>query len=161
MNKEVNIHEYQDGLEYKIAVMQAAQGGSPVEIENGHSHWEPYPKGEEVGWDWVNFCYRIAKPKIAEGWNPDNLTEDQVGVKDGWRLLTKEEHEANREVDETQFWDHTDWHPEVDSWYTGNEPLRTKKPPGYYLPRPEAREVAAPKTMHLISEDGGKTWRAE
>jgi len=75
----------------------------------------------------------------APGHNPDGLTEEQVGVSDGWRLLTKEENEASngKVVGPSQWWDrHTrDWADSDDEWWCGpNETLRTKQPQGHFMP---------------------------
>jgi hypothetical protein len=55
----MNIYEYEDTLEYKIAVMQAALEGKPVEFCEDDT-WRPIHK---PSWDWWETEYRIAKPK--------------------------------------------------------------------------------------------------
>lgn len=134
----MNIHEYEDSLEYKIAVMQAAKEGQLIEFKSKNPvSTDTWGHIIDPSWDWFGWHYRIAKPKIAEGHNPDGLTEDQVGVKDGWRLLAKEEicgrHEFTRDIQGwcgSTGWDDTGW-----GGVSLHITFRTKKPAGYFLPK--------------------------
>lgn len=93
--------------------------------------------------DSVSLTYRttnppgfyLPKPVIAQGYNPLKLTEEQVGVKDGWRLLTQEEHDAARRVPDCEYWSRPLW-KERPGCLTKSEALRTKRPAGYFLPKP-------------------------
>ncbi len=93
-------------IDYQIAVMQEVKKGEAFQMRSRRNNifslcnW--YTPDSCFGgsvlnyrqWDWSNYDYRIhpsCRPKTAEGHNPDGLTEDQVGVKDGWRLLNKSE----------------------------------------------------------------------
>jgi hypothetical protein len=97
-------------------------------------------------------AFRVARPKIAEGYNPGKLTEAQVGTKDGWRLLAQEEREEGERIYKS-CWGKTDFSnvPRAEcmkigenEWRTGggciradNFVYRTKNPAGYYLPKPK------------------------
>lgn len=67
--------------------------------------------------------------------NPDNLTPEQVGVSEGWRLLTMDEvSNRSREYPDTQWYHDEEWQC-TDTWYAslkGGCTLRTKHPIGYY-----------------------------
>lgn len=136
----MTIYEYEDSLGYKIAVMQAAKEGQPVEFKPKNPFsTDAWAHIIDPSWDWSFWGYRIAKPNIAEGHNPDGLTEDQVGVRDGWRLLAKEEISIRREFTRdiqgwcgSTGWDDTGWaavNPDIT--------FRTKKPAGHFLPKKE------------------------
>lgn len=82
--------------EGKAAVMLAASKGADIEFQNRNlmGCWilQPTPS-----WDWFQYDYRIKEEKFpdppeGEEWhNPGNLTLEQVGMKDGWRLAFKSE----------------------------------------------------------------------
>lgn len=142
---------------YQVAVMEAAERGEPVEIQVTPSKWD---ESSAPCWIWKFYNYRIARPKIAEGHNPDKLTEDQVGVKDGWRLLTDAEHAAVAQAPATEWWCGKRWHePGCVFWNTNERELRTKNPPGHYLPKPAPTKKLVPWTFdtapkgHLILRD--------
>jgi hypothetical protein len=141
----MNIYEYPIGAtplehaRYQVAVMEAAETGAIVEFTR---NWEDH-EWEEIktpSWDWSDSSYRIKPVAIAKGSNPKNLTEDTVGVKDGWRLLTKEEckvrmfaRENNKDI---QMLTNNEWATGNGRGYYGNcvdESYRTKKPEGYFL----------------------------
>lgn len=70
---------------------------------------------------------------VCAGHNPDRLTEEQVDVKNGWRLLT--------EAEICDYVSLIQWNIGIDVWY-GNGPdftYRTKCPPGYFLSKPKQR----------------------
>ena len=134
---------------YQIAVMEAFRNGSKVEAtSNPCFGWCEVKKPM---WDWKNGIYRIIKPKIAKGHNQHNLTEDQVGVNDGWRLLTIEEINFRnlsntnagfnlKRTTEVQKYEQ-DNNIFSDSPVYGDGPsqsYRTKYPDGYFLKKVEA-----------------------
>lgn len=118
-------------LEYKINVMNAALAGRKIEFKlHSSTDWQfaPVPY-----WDWLRYDYRIA-PTIAAGHNPDQLTEEQVEVDKGWRLLAPEEIQERPVTADIQMW--------VDIWTTFHAngsikayTYRTLRPPGYFLPK--------------------------
>jgi len=85
------------------------------------------------------------KPKLAAGYNNHNLTEEQVGVAHGYRLLSLEEINAQRVFlgdwrlpDPAEFWHESNkrWRSrpaEVLSTNPEYETIRTNKPADYYL----------------------------
>ena len=77
-----------------------------------------------------------AASPIAAGHNPGKLTEAQVCVEDGWRLLAPAEIRARASTDDIQAWVADErWA----SFFSGDQrwiTYRTKKPPGYFLPKP-------------------------
>ena len=71
-------------LKDKIKVMQHFAEGGKVEYRRQmDSEWQSVDK---PCWDWSIVQYRIQSP-IAAGYNPPNLTEDQVECDKDWRLL--------------------------------------------------------------------------
>lgn len=79
-------------LKEQIAIMQAFADGKAVEVRLlPDGPWVVSDREDDIIWNWSAYDYRIAEPRIAKGHNPDKLTEEQVGVKDGWRLLEKDE----------------------------------------------------------------------
>lgn len=104
-------------------------------------------------WAWDNGTrYRIAAPKIAKGHNPDGLTEEQVGINYGWRLLEPEEIAVRDNTPLIEGWDGTFWSNGHGIGYCGNSDrntYRTKRPPGYFLPKKqETDEEAAERIWH-------------
>lgn len=84
---------------------------------------KPDPKPADVDFD-------ASDPDaIAPGHNPDNLTNAQVGVADGWRLLQEEEASSNSFFHDTQWWRVDSW-SDTGIWMAGT--LRTKNPPDFY-----------------------------
>jgi len=96
--------------------------------------------------DWINFRYRLTPTSpLAAGHNPDKLTEEQVGVKDGWRLLAPEE--IGKATDkQLKKWPISGW--EKGKWDIGycgfilDTTYRTKAPIGFYL-QPATRPLTA------------------
>jgi len=137
----VNIHEYPEDAsllpQYRVAVMQAALEGQPVECRwhLGSVWWKAIASPQ---WNWAAMNYRIAPPKVAQGHNPEKLTEDQIGVKDGYRTLSVEENEALgpnlSSIKGLEFWDNEAW---KDGGMGGVSDLtyRTKHPIGHFLPK--------------------------
>jgi len=89
----MNIHEYEDSLDYKIAVMQAAKEGKPVEYSLFGKGYDPNPN---PSWSWGVYFYRIAKPKIASGHflpkkeepaKPKTIKDWLMELPDGYRDL--------------------------------------------------------------------------
>lgn len=69
---EIDIYNYPDNPEtpYMIAVMQAANDGSPVEFDykgcpTGWRNYATFSKVRAPLWDWNTLKYRIAEPKVA------------------------------------------------------------------------------------------------
>ena len=77
-------------------------------------------------------------PPEPEWFNPDNVTPEQVGASEGWRLLTVDEvSDLSREYPETQWYRHGAWEC-TGTWCACREgrcTLRTKRPIGYYKPQ--------------------------
>ena len=154
MSTPIDIYTYPENAtpiqlaEYQLEVMRAAERGEPVEFRDpsGSYGWEPI---KQATWNWAGVIYRIARPiRYAEGHNPDGLTEAQVGVRDGWRLLSAEEREARhrynskditRDIErwDGDMWDGAGW---VGSWDLRT--YRTRHPAGHYLPKPAPEPVA-------------------
>lgn len=86
--------------------------------------------------------FPAAPSPIAPGHNPDRLTEAQVGVTEGWRLLAPEEVRDRTPVEQADASrDQAAWSGAKDGWDSGYAGLmqcftyRTKQPPGYFLPK--------------------------
>lgn len=88
-------------LEYKIAVMCAAQEGSAIEaaVRPFYHNWTV----QEPFWNWTGCCYRVHKRDKAEGHNPFNLTKQRVGESEGWRLLTTDEIQNSKKEASLQY----------------------------------------------------------
>ncbi len=157
----INIHEYPTDDEiiphYRAAVMLAAADGAHVEYANpGEIGW--YRTGYPA-WDWTSFLYRIAAPKIAKGHNPDGLSESRVDVNGGWRLLQDSEIYGEQFRADIETWDAfcEEW---LNGDWCGNDTTatyRTKKPEGYFLPKPEVPladmdKQACDKTLRAFAE---------
>lgn len=141
-------------LPYMIAVMQAAADGKTVEFYDKQTPVLGWMEFDKPTWNWPNYIYRIAPSEIAAGHNPGKLTEDQVGVKDGWRLLTREEIENRNRFDKPLSKD--DIQILSDGWLKGgcgaslNQTYRTKQPPGYFAPKPKKKVPLAPEDLGPI-----------
>lgn len=148
MNKQmstINVHEYPDNPNdlphYQVAVMGAAANGAQVEYTHiGDNFWQ---ETERPAWDWSSYDYRIAAPKIAKGHNPAGLSESQVDVNGGWRLLQDSEIYGEQFRADIEMWDTfcEEW---LNGDWCGNDTTttyRTKKPEGWFkpdfLPKPE------------------------
>ncbi len=138
---------------YMVSVMEASAEGQPVEYS-----CEQAPEWIALtwkGWDFLwlqgdarKYRYRIARPKIAEGHNPHGLSEDHVDIKNGWRLLTAEEITEERETTlEIQMLYESDktWDSTGNCGSTHAYTYRTRKPKGYYLPKP--KDEPKPRTL--------------
>ena len=70
---------------------------------------------------------RLAPGAVAPGHNPDKLTVEQVGIAEGWRLLTPAEVKEFRckEVVPAEFWS-TGWNSGCSWFVTSDSTLRTK-----------------------------------
>lgn len=169
-----DIYTYPEGASplelarYMVAVMEAAERGEPVECfdsEGGVEHWTPV-LGSARFRSWRNgLLYRIARPvppkaaKIAEGHNPDGLTEEQVGVSEGWRLLSGAEvHESDDRcwTDEIELWCWSKKQWDNTKWRGANpeQTYRTKKPAGFFLPKPAAAEKPlVPWTLQTVPKN--------
>ncbi len=133
----------------QIAVMQHFAAGGKIEYQIKDT-WASFVWHSNLTpvWDWNNYSYRIVQPKIAEGYNPNKLTEEQVGVSEGWRLLSLEEFNAlipnGNDLSELS-------HSGYDViWKCGGcggcngINYRTRQYPGYFLPK---KKVKVPLEM--------------
>ncbi len=97
---------------------------------------------EDLCWDWYNFKYEILDfppPPQGQQWhNPAGLNATQVGVHEGFRLMTNKEFgivPADMEVFDGARWCQI---PNITAWYSLNKAtFRTKAP----LPAPKAAEI--------------------
>lgn len=125
--------DHQALRDYQHAVEVAHErDGLPVEFFYAKTmEWQAVAPN----FNWDRRKYRIAAPKIAKGHNPDELTEEQVGVSEGWRLLALKEIAARSQTKDIECWDIVRWN----AWgYAGSDQqstYRTKMPPGYFLPK--------------------------
>ena len=102
-----------------------------------------------------NIVLRLVEPRgatspLAKGHNPAKLTEEQVGVEDGWRLLAEDEIDPRRGAQEgLECWNER--HPEkcwtwnINLTWAGNstdDTYRTKRPVGHFRPAPVGVAVA-------------------
>jgi hypothetical protein len=80
--------------------------------------------------------------EVAKGHNPLGLTNAEVGVSEGWRLLAPEEINPNRKRETVErgsiqyWWEGEGWNGAA-HWAGNDEDstYRTKNPPGFYLPK--------------------------
>lgn len=85
---------------------------------------------------------------ICAGHNPDGLTEEQVGVKEGWRLFSEAEIQYTDTLTDPAMAEHYGTEP-IEKWSDGRwvfgfgnycvYTYRTRKPAGFYLPKPKRR----------------------
>lgn len=157
----------------------AANGGEPVlglavKDNSDGCQWTAFPiTGVNLYSDYpfasrlttFQRCARIEKlDPVASGHNPKGLKESEVGVSEGWRLLTKEElwlrgHQRDDGI-EFRYGAINRWEPEFGR--IGDDPswtFRTKKPAGFYLPKPDVFKPwtleTAPKGCMLLREEAG------
>lgn len=108
-------------------------------------------------------CILEASP-VAKGHNPDSLTEEQVGVSEGWRLLTEHEKRGQHGGREVQIhrgcniWESPD-KGYADGWYLNRRQVfRTKSPVGFFLSKPKKLVPwtleTAPKGTVLLRQKG-------
>ena len=119
----------------KIEIMQAYLEGKTIQYKD----FRKYPfvwtdiEGHEPAWSWCDTDYRVAsKSPIASGYNPRLLTEDQVGVADGWRLLHENEIGCfKHKFPVFRYWkDEGKWGEETANAYSMGWCYRTKAPIG-------------------------------
>ena len=107
----------------------------PGEISRDGDLWK-YPDGRTIpGTPGLIHCdqtcgailQRLDPGAIAPGHNPDRLTVAQVGIAEGWRLLTPAEVKEFRckEVIPAEFWS-TGWNSGCSWFVTSDSTLRTK-----------------------------------
>lgn len=114
---------------------------------------------------WFRECAKVEKLNpVASGYNPKGLKESEVGVSEGWRLLTEEElwlrdHQRDDGI-EFRYGAINRWETEFSR--IGGSPcwtFRTKKPAGFYLPKPDVFKPwsleTAPKGCVLLREKAG------
>lgn len=134
-----------NSLEYMIEVMQAAHAGRKIERKlHGAADWQIVTNPM---WNWTSYDYRIAPSPIAPGHNPDQLTEEQVEVKFGWRLLTDEEIGDRPGTFDIQLYTSKGWATDKVSGDVPDYTYRTLRPPGFFLPKP------APKLRPISAKD--------
>lgn len=95
----------------------------------------------------------------APGHNPAQLDEWTVGVHEGWRLLTVDEIRERQPTNDIECW------PVADSCWSkfpsvGNaifNTYRTRKPPGYFLPKVTTRNLRPDELPDqvLVRRNGG------
>jgi hypothetical protein len=70
------------------------------------------------------------EPPAGEEWhNPDELSPEQVGVNDGWRLLLESETQEDERVDYIELWSPEHRHFTSGKYYpTDSQTFRTKRP---------------------------------
>lgn len=138
--------------EHRIKITEAAQAGEIIEMRLKGNPFALWHNNFAPDWKWDEWDYRVMEFPIAFGNNPLKLNINQVGEKDGWRLLTAEEIEANS--DNPQDRDELESYARVGTsrmhgghpkgWGKYDNPLkgasiqstyRTKMPVGYYLPK--------------------------
>lgn len=140
----IDVYAYPEGADHQAMrdyqhAVEVAHQRDGLCVETYHAaamDWRPVTPS--FRWDY--YRYRITPPKIAEGHNPDQLTEDQVGVSEGWRLLAPEEIAARPAAKDTECW--SDFGPKRVGWktwrYAGSDypagTFRTKKPVGFFRP---------------------------
>lgn len=103
----MNIHEYpenpNDLPRYRIAVMQAAIAGKPVQysdIFDGCGEWKDFSPGYAPAWDWSWCRYRIKpepayKPWTAETFRwPDCLRRRDAGLGPGYSFAVVSAHDT-------------------------------------------------------------------
>lgn len=130
---------------------------SPYRFLDGSGHW------------WSS-CARVKiTSPIAKGHNPQSLTEEQVGVSEGWRLLTVEEIDyqdklplghATKGVEYYSDVSPARFEPPIGSggWRVIRRfAFRTKHPEGYYLPKPVIAEGFNPHSLTV--EQVGEGYR--
>lgn len=140
-------------IDEMIAVLTAAKEGKKIEAQDRQTLaketwalWTAFPY-----FDPTRYRYRIAPSPIAAGHNPDKLTEEQIGVSEGWRLLSVEERKAindntsaNSAHGLTQRWTDNAW-SDISAGNSSLYTYRTKQPPGYFLPKPKTKVQLGPE----------------
>lgn len=138
--------ELREQAEVMLAYANAPDGEKPkMECRMRGCPEDPWEPILDICWHPL-FTYRLAQSPIAPGHNPDKLTVDQVGVADGYRLLSANEQTARNKLQTLgiEIWkgdligwlSNTSAYPQ--GWYANpDQTFRTKNPPGYYLPKPK------------------------
>lgn len=156
----IDAYTYPEGVsgaalrDYQYAVEVTHQrDGLPVEFFCYDNKWT---LDDDPSFRATHLKYRVAAPKIAKGHNPDKLTEEQVGVKDGWRLLERGEIPPRESTRDIVLWSSMvlqwlDKYPAIGNY--GCNTYRTKKPAGYFLPKPEPKEDKAMETEQFTLKD--------
>lgn len=103
---------------------------------------------------------------IAKGYNPHKLTEAQVGVSDGWRLISEEEQRLANDPNKS-LTEH--WEGDIFLWNTcedgggffSTDTYRTRQPEGFFLPKPERKPeegdvwATGDGRIHLLGSERG------
>jgi hypothetical protein len=122
----------------------------PNNYGDSYSHYAVDVRSDYAKKHWPELVaameYREPSP-IAQGHNPHGLTEEQVGVAEGWRLLTEEEMRLGTPIKErhcvnkrkVQYLSSPrEWRNPIPdrSPLLDQQTYRTKEAPGYFLPKP-------------------------
>lgn len=117
---------------YRIVVPgERIQSGDLWKYPDGNRVPANITVGQKLESNNTSVLQRPDPDAVAPGHNPDRLTVAQVGIAEGWRLLTEKETEElrHKDVRPTAFWDPDDrkWSSHNDVWWVGpSETLRTK-----------------------------------
>lgn len=117
---------------YRIVVPgERIQSGDLWKYPDGTGVPADFTVGQKLEPDNSAILQRLDPDAVAPGHNPDRLTVAQVGIADGWRLLTEEETEefAHSKVAPTEYWmqSSNEWVETDRIWYaTPASTLRTK-----------------------------------
>lgn len=144
-------------LKEQIAVMQGFADGKKVEFRRNDSFsTSAWTLNNEPVWNWGDYNYRLAPDPldaIAPGHNPAKLTVRQVG--EGFRLWSEDEIGSPSDA-KTKYWDGIRWHEVAfqGAATCAEDTYRTRKPPGYFLPKPEpARYTVEEIIQTCIDQD--------
>lgn len=117
---------------YRIVVPgEVIQPGDVWKHADGFTLEAGFSVGQKLDSDNSAILQRLDPDAVAPGHNPDRLTVAQVGIADGWRLLTGEEAEnhSGQVVSPTEYWSRAShsWNGAVNAWgVCTTDTLRTK-----------------------------------
>lgn len=172
----LKLTDHQVGEGYRLLELGESREGSEYRLEIGDGEWHPANPGGIVTNPTLHHshaCHRVRISPLAPGRNINGLTEDQVGVADGWRLITLEDKRIPLDL---QMWSKDQrWVPsahageDYDMPSNGND-YRTKAPlpgekaktemcqfirPGGYVTTveltPRAADIILPLLMELAN----------
>ncbi len=123
----LNCYLFGDAIEYR---------------ELNETTWRPATHIDHTGFDWNNYQYRVAVDStLAAGYNPERLTNSEVGTKHGWRLLAIEEYNQLHTSKDIQMYELRDsgscWVKSALGFTASNKKLcyRTMRPKGWFVPK--------------------------
>lgn len=129
-----------------------------IAVIGGQLFGEPDDYNRHIPEIAIDELFELEHDRIAEGHNPSNLTEAEVGVAQGWRLLAKDEIDPDRGFSEgrgiERWTDEGVWKP---GWCGNLSCLtyRTRKPKGFYThKRREAKPGEVWKLKDVDRFDG-------